>query len=57
MEHLAYFVKAAQREQDQDGFGLVVDLRGAQVLRPAFQDIRTLCWTETHLEEHTQEDT
>lgn len=50
MEHLSHFVKAAQRKQHQDGFGFLVDLWGAQVFRPALQNIRALSWAQTHLE-------
>ena len=53
VEHLSHFVKAAQAEQHQDGFGLVVDLRGTQVLCPALQHIWALRWVQTHLETDT----
>lgn len=50
VQHLPHFVKAAERKQHQDGFGLVVDLRRAQVLRPALQHVGALRWVQTHLE-------
>ena len=55
MEHLSYFVKAAQRKQHQDGFGFLVDLWGAEVFRPALQNIRALSWAQTHLETNTHD--
>lgn len=53
MKHLSHFVKAAQRKQHQDGFGFLVDLWGAQVFRPALQNIRALSRAQTHLETNT----
>lgn len=52
VEHLSYFAKAAQGKQHQDGFGFVVDLGGAQVLRPAFQHVGTFCRAQAHLATH-----
>lgn len=49
MEHLSHFVEAAEGKQHQDGFGLVVDLRGAEVLGPALQHIGALCRAQPHL--------
>lgn len=50
VEHLSNFVKAAQRKQHQDGFGLLVDLGGAEVLGPALQNVRALGWAQPHLQ-------
>lgn len=57
VQHLSYFVEAAEGQQHQDGFGFLVDLGGAQVLRPALQHIRAFCRTQAHLEDtrHTEE--
>lgn len=52
MQHLSHFVEAAEGEQHQDGFGLLVDLRGAQVFRPALQHVGALCRAQAHLEDH-----
>lgn len=52
VEHLSDFVKAAQGEQHQDGFRFLVDLRGAEVLRPALQHVGALRWVQAHLETH-----
>lgn len=54
VEHLPHFVEAAQGKQHQDGFGLVVDLRGAQVLGPAFQHIGALSRAQAHLGKHAR---
>lgn len=57
VEHLSHFVEAAEGEQHQDGFGLVVDLRGAEVLGPALQHIGALRRAQPHLGTHTQTQT
>lgn len=53
VEHFSHFVKAAQGKQHQDGFWLMVDLWGAQMLCPSLQHVWTLCWVQTHLEKST----
>lgn len=50
VEHLSYFVKAAQRQQHQDGFGFLVNLRRAQMFCPALQHIGALGGVQAHLE-------
>lgn len=51
VEHLSHFGEAAERKQHQDGFGLVVDLRGAEVLGPALQHVGALGRAQAHLGE------
>lgn len=55
VEHLSYFIKATQRKQDKDGFGLLVDLLGAQVFCPALQNIWALRRAQPHLETNTHD--
>ena len=48
-QHLPHFVEAAEGQQHQDGLGLLVDLRGAEVLGPTLQHVGALRRVQTHL--------
>lgn len=54
VKSLGYAGEAAEGEQDQQGLGLLVDLRGAQVVHPALEDISAFFRAQADLRErHT----
>lgn len=49
VQHLCNFSEAAKGQEDENGLGFLVDLRGAKVIDPAAQHVRTLLRAQADL--------